>query len=72
MGFSSEYQALYSRTITNYRSKVIEITWHNREGGKNDMIMSCEFHKDGILVTGGADNEVKVWQNAYLRNLIKL
>jgi hypothetical protein len=44
----------------------IQITWHNREGGLNDLIMGCDFQKDGILATGGADDEVKVRMKVHL------
>ena len=43
--------------------KTIQIAWHNRNGGKNDPILSCDFHPQlPLLATGGGDNDVKVWE----------
>lgn len=43
------------------KAKTIQIAWHNRVAGKNDPILSLDFHpRLRLLATGGADNEVKV------------
>jgi hypothetical protein len=37
-----------------------QIAWHGRDGGKNEPILSLDIHPAGLLVTGGADYELKV------------
>ena len=40
---------------------VQEISWHCREGGKNDPILSVHMHPSmDVLVSGGGDHEAKV------------
>lgn len=45
------------------RAKTMQITWHAKQGQKNDPILSVDFHPTfPLLATAGADNEVKVWR----------
>lgn len=38
-----------------------QITWHGGENGKNDPLLSADVHLScGVLVTGGADADVRV------------
>jgi hypothetical protein len=37
-----------------------QITWHGGENGKNDPVMTADIHPCGVLVTGGADADVRV------------
>jgi hypothetical protein len=36
--------------------KVVQIVWHSKEP-----IFSVDFHRSGLLATGGADKDVKVF-----------
>ncbi|GAB5033013.1 chromatin assembly factor 1 subunit fas2 [Nannochloropsis oceanica] len=38
-----------------------QITWHGGEAGKNDPVLSADVHPCGVLATGGADAEVRLW-----------
>jgi chromatin assembly factor 1 subunit B len=37
------------------KAKVVQIVWHGKEP-----IFSVDFHRSGLLATGGADKDVKV------------
>eukprot|EP01112_Ceratiomyxa_fruticulosa_P019530 TRINITY_DN6412_c0_g2_i1.p1 TRINITY_DN6412_c0_g2~~TRINITY_DN6412_c0_g2_i1.p1 ORF type:complete len:577 (-),score=131.74 TRINITY_DN6412_c0_g2_i1:88-1818(-) len=39
------------------KSETIMILWHSK-----DPVFSVDFHSSGRLVTGGADNDVKIWR----------
>ena len=39
--------------------KVVQIVWHSKEP-----IFSVDFHRSGLLATGGADKDVKVFAGA--------
>ena len=48
-----------------FRAKTLQITWHAKQGQKNDPILSVDFHPTlPLLATAGADNEVKLWRLA--------
>ncbi len=43
--------------------KTLQITWHAKEGKKNDPILSVDFHPTlPFLATAGADCEIKIWR----------
>ena len=43
------------------RAKTLQISWHADDDNKNSPILSVDFHPTlSLLVTGGADNEIKV------------
>jgi chromatin assembly factor 1 subunit B len=45
------------------RVKTLQITWHAKEGRKNDPILSIDFHPTlPLLATAGADCEIKLWR----------
>ena len=39
-----------------------EIVWHGGEKGQNDPLLSCDIHPSGVLATGGADSDVRMWK----------
>lgn len=43
--------------------ETLQITWHSREGSKNEPLLSVDMHPTlPILATAGADWEVKLWR----------
>jgi WD40 repeat protein len=43
--------------------KTLQITWHAKEGRKNDPILAVDFHPTlPLLATAGADFEIKIWR----------
>ena len=47
-----------------------EIVWHGGEKGQNDPLLSCDIHPSGVLATGGADSDVRMWKlNLQLNNV---
>ena len=46
-----------------FRAKTLQITWHAKQGSKNDPLLSIDFHPTiNLFATAGADNEIKVWR----------
>jgi len=44
------------------RAKLFQISWHAKEGGKNDPILSIDFHPTlSLLATAGGDEQVRFW-----------
>jgi chromatin assembly factor 1 subunit B len=37
--------------------KTLQIVWHGKEP-----VYSLDFHPNGLLVTSGADKEIKIWK----------
>lgn len=56
-------RALYHRRanpssgLVRMKAKPLQIFWHQR-----DPILSLDFHCKGLLATGGADKDIKVWE----------
>ena len=45
------------------KTKTLQITWHAKQGQRNDPILSLAFHPTlNILATAGADNDIKLWR----------
>ena len=43
--------------------KLLQITWHAKEGRKNEPILGIDFHPTlPFLATAGADCEIKIWK----------
>lgn len=43
--------------------RTLQITWHAKEGQKNDPILSIDFHPTlPLLASAGADSEIKLWR----------
>jgi chromatin assembly factor 1 subunit B len=39
-----------------------QVAFHQRDGGKNDPVLSVDLHPElDVVATGGGDNEVKLW-----------
>lgn len=44
------------------RAKLFQISWHAKDGGKNDPILSIDFHPTlALLATAGGDDQVRFW-----------
>jgi WD40 repeat protein len=47
------------------RVKTLQITWHAKEGRKNDPLLGIDFHPTlPFLASAGADCEIKIWRLA--------
>lgn len=45
------------------KAETLQITWHSKEGSKNEPLLSVDVHPTlPILATAGADWEVKLWK----------
>jgi WD40 repeat protein len=40
------------------------VRWHVDAEGKNAPVHSVDFHDSGVIATGGADNEIHLWDPA--------
>jgi WD40 repeat protein len=43
--------------LTMPKLKTLQIVWHGKEP-----VYSLDFHPNGLLVTAGADKEIKTWK----------
>jgi WD40 repeat protein len=44
------------------RAKLFQVSWHAKEGGKNEPILSLDVHPTlPLLATAGADEQLRFW-----------
>jgi hypothetical protein len=57
------FQRVHHTRCTTMKVKTPLVAWHGREetDGKNDSILSLDFHHTLTLATGGADNCIRIW-----------
>ena len=41
------------------KAKTLQIVWHSKEP-----VWTLDFHPSGVLATGGADKEIKVYETS--------